>query len=253
MSAMQEKLKYGLIGRHIEHSLSPSIFEEKWRELGLEEDFQYDLISFDSTQEVRRFVQAQVAYKGLNVTMPFKKDVVSLCHGLDAAAESLAVVNTLKFVDGKIYGSNTDVVGIRSSLMGFKDSFKRALILGTGASAKSVAYVLRELQIPHQFVSRGKREEGIISYDQLQEWKRAELISIDLLVNTTPLGAPPWLDQMPPIPIQLIHDKITIFDLIYNPAQTPLLVLGAQKGASCINGMLMLKRQADAAWDIWMA
>lgn len=245
---------YGLIGFPLTHSFSRKYFTEKFIREGIK-DTSYDLFEMKSLESLPELLKNKEGLKGLNVTIPFKQDVMSHLDDLDdASAERIGAVNTIKiFADGSTKGFNTDYYGFRQSLIEWLDrrgetctNFK-VLILGNGGAAKAVKVALQDLHVDYKIVSRQKSDDTLL-YEEITE----EIMNTYLLIiNTTPLGMFPNVDKCPDIPFQWVTKNHYLYDLIYNPAQTVFLKNGAEKGAALQNGMKMLELQAEKAWDIW--
>ncbi|MBL7732112.1 MAG: shikimate dehydrogenase [Chitinophagaceae bacterium] len=240
---------FGLIGQPLTHSFSKRYFTEKFEQLGLT-DYRYELFPLASINELPALLQANPSLQGLNVTIPYKKQVLPFLSA-SFLPEGLNACNCIRIRDGKTEGYNTDVIGFEKSLVPLlKPHHTRAIVLGSGGAAEAVLYVLDKLGIDHLTVSRKASGNKIINYNYLSN----ELInSSTLIINTTPLGMFPLEDSLPPIPYKLLTDKHLLYDLIYNPAKTAFLRLGEEKGASIKNGEEMLIIQAEESWKIWNA
>lgn len=243
---------YGLIGKKLSHSFSPAYFKKKFDTQGLDAD--YRLFELDDISELPALINEHTALKGLNVTVPYKIDVFALLDDLDRTAMQTQSVNTIKISrknnTSYLKGYNTDVIGFEQSLLPLlqKQKVTKALILGTGGSARAVAFVLKNLGIECQTVSRNPVEKHQISYGQISK----EIIDEhQLIVQTTPLGMFPLVDDAPSIPYQFLNNKHLLYELIYNPSETKFLTLGKKNGASIYNGRKMLAYQAEASWNIW--
>jgi shikimate dehydrogenase len=241
----------GLIGYPLSHSFSAGYFSEKFRKEGIR-DFEYRNFPLQNLSGFRELIKTHPDLLGLNVTIPYKEEIIDYIDKIDPVAKKISAVNTLKFFqDGSrkaIAGYNTDYYGFRDSLVPNLDSRHRnALILGTGGASKAVAFVLDELGIKYFFVSR-KPERGELGYHDL-------CISIIqkhlLIINTTPLGTFPEIGSFPDIPYDLLTPDHLLYDLVYNPPETEFLRFGRQKGTNCINGQKMLELQAEKSWEIW--
>lgn len=209
---------YGLIGYPLGHSFSKKYFTEKFEREGLY-NCVYENYPIISIEKLRGILELNPGLKGLNVTIPYKEQVISLLHVTNEVVKEIHACNCIKIVDGKFYGYNTDVIGFEHSLKKhLQPQHTKALILGTGGAAKSVAFVLEKLNIEYRFVSR-KASPQNLSYEQVTP---AILANHLLIVNTTPLGMFPHVDEIP----FLLYDELTpnhfLFDLIYNPAKTSL-------------------------------
>lgn len=239
--------KFGLIGYPLDHSFSKSYFEKKFdRENILDAEYQnYPLSSID---QFTQLIESNPELKGLNVTIPYKESIIPYLTELDETAQAVGAVNTIKFIDGKLIGYNTDAWGFAKSLLSMASpKMKRALIIGNGGAAKAVKYVLNRIGVEYQIVNRTK-SDGVLSYEELTD----ELISsVQLLVQTTPIGTSPNINEMPAIPMNSIGSTHIAFDLIYNPEESLFLKMMREKGAKTKNGLEMLQAQAEEAWRIW--
>ncbi len=241
--------KFGLIGKTLVHSFSKKYFTEKFEREAV--DANYELYSIANVDSLRQFVQEH-SLCGLNVTVPYKQDVIPLLDEIDSEAQMVGAVNVIKIKrEGErlcLKGFNTDVVGFRNSLKPLlKPWHTSALVLGTGGASKAVLYVLENLGIAARCVSRQKRE-GMLTYETLD----ADVMRRNtLIVNTTPLGTFPNVETCPDIPYRLLTEKHLLFDLVYNPEQTLFMKKGLQNGAAVKNGYEMLVGQAEASWRIW--
>lgn len=236
--------KYGLIGYPLTHSFSPGYFANKFKEAGIC-DAQYQLYPLERIEEVSEMLDGDI--EGLNVTIPYKERVMPYLDEIDKDAQAIGAVNTIKISNGKSIGYNTDIYGFEQSLKEIcGEQFpQKALVLGTGGAAKAVQYVLGKLGIEYLKVSRSK---GDVRYEQIDS---DTIKSHHLIVNTTPLGMYPKLEEYPPIPYFAINKMHILFDLIYNPEKTLFLKFGDREGAKTLNGLKMLELQAEKAWEIW--
>lgn len=238
--------RYGLIGKSLAHSFSKSYFEKKFKDVGIDASYEnYELKSIEEIQAVFKTPEL----KGLNVTVPYKEVVLPYLDEIDPTADLVGAVNTISLDEGRARGYNTDVIGFENSLKPFLEhGMERALILGTGGAAKAVAFVLRKIGLEVLFVSRTPSGENQIDYETCNanavKWHR-------LIVNTTPLGTYPKAEQKPPIAYEGIGEKHLLYDLVYNPGETSFLKEGKARGATTINGLSMLKIQAEKSWEIW--
>jgi shikimate dehydrogenase len=243
--------KFGLIGYPLGHSFSKQYFTEKFlRENIL--DCSYDNFPLSDINQFEKLLSEEVNLCGLNVTIPYKSEIIKFLDSIDSEAEEIGAVNVIKFkvTDGKIklYGYNTDVTGIRDSLSPFiTNTVRNALVFGTGGSSKAVCYVLRKNGINITQISR-ERKSGMYTYPDIN----AEMLeNTDLLVNTTPLGMFPDVTGKPDVNYCLLSDKHILFDLVYNPQITSFLKMGIERGCTTISGLKMLHSQAEKAWEIW--
>ncbi len=242
----KKKNRFGLLGKNISYSFSQAYFTQKFDNLGLT-DHSYE--NFD-IQNISAFEQllSQNQLKGLNVTIPYKEEVIPFLAAIDRKAELIGAVNTIKFTEKGLKGYNTDAYGFQKSIEPFiKPHHTKALILGTGGASKAIRFVLEELGIDHSYVSRSKREDGF-TYEELNK----EIIQdYTVIINCTPLGTYPDVNDKPALPYQHLCKEHLLFDLIYNPKKTAFLLEGELKGAEICNGLKMLKLQAEKAWEIW--
>ncbi len=237
---------YGLIGFPLSHSFSKKYFTEKFEreQVG---GHQYELFEIDHISKLKSEVLPNHPNLcGLNVTIPYKKEVIAYLD--DLTNLPLEACNCIKISEGKLKGFNTDVIGFEASLIPLiKPNHTPALIVGTGGAAEAVKYVLNKLQIPFKVASRSKTSETV-EYTELT----AHFISTHkLIINCTPLGTYPKVDECPPIPYEGIGPEHYLFDLVYNPVETLFLKKGSEYGAVTKNGSDMLAIQAEAGWRIW--
>jgi len=240
--------KFGLIGQKLGHSFSKRYFTEKFAREGVR-DAAYELYELPEVGELTWLLKREPELVGLNVTVPYKEQVLPLLDELDEAAARIGAVNTIKINGGRTKGYNTDYIGFKESLEAFYPEAERgqALVLGTGGAAKAVWAALEALHIPHMRVSR-KEAEHQLSYAQLTP----ELLQkYNLIINTTPLGMYPQVGEAPELPYESITGRHYCYDLVYNPQQTLFLQQAADRGAKVLNGLPMLHGQAEAAWNIW--
>jgi len=242
------KKRFGLLGRNISYSFSKGHFTTKFEK----EKYQgYTYENFD-IQEITVFpeiIKNTEHLKGLNVTIPYKEEVIPFLDKLSKKAKKIGAVNTIKITKkGKLKGYNTDYFGFLKSLKPLlKAHHKKALIMGTGGASKGVAFALEELGIEYKFVSR-KSSENAIDYSQINAETFQEY---QIIINSTPIGTSPNIEACPEIPYELFTDQHIAYDLIYNPAETQFLKNAAARGAKIKNGLDMLIFQAEKAWEIW--
>lgn len=241
---------FGLIGKKLGHSFSAEFFNKKFRDEKIDET--YRLFEIPSIEDFPKLLAENPDLKGLNVTIPYKRDVISFLSGLSVEAKAIGAVNVIKISRGKegitLTGYNSDSIGFEESLKPLLNkSIDKALVLGTGGASKAVCYVLRKLGIEPTYVSRTPKE-GQLTYKDLN---KSIIDSHLLIVNTTPLGMMPEIDTCPPIPYNLLTTRHICYDLVYNPLETLFLKKSKEAGAKIKNGMEMLELQALASWDIW--
>ena len=245
---------FGLIGKTLGHSFSQSYFKEKFEKEGISGAY-YNLYPLETIDEFNQLITDFSELSGLNVTIPYKSEVIPFLSYIDDSAKEIGAINTIKFERVKsklnLLGYNTDYIGFWESLKPLLQiHHNKALVLGTGGSSKAVAYALRKANIEVLFVSRNANEKYQITY---QDITREHIEKYKIIINTTPLGMFPNSDQCPDIPYDYLSSKHILFDLIYNPDQTKFLKLGQEQGVITKNGLDMLKIQADHSWNIWNA
>lgn len=239
--------RYGLIGKTLRHSFSRQFFTDKFQKEG-RTDCRYDLFELPSVSFLPGLIRETAGLEGLNVTIPYKEAVLPYLHSQDEVVQGTGACNCIRLRNGRLEGFNTDVFGFLASLQPLLRPFHRkALVLGTGGAAKAVNFALRSLHIDVQAVSRTP-SPGMLTYADLDD---AALRTHLLIVNTTPLGTFPDIDEKPPIPYGFLSPQHLLYDLVYNPALTAFLKEGQQKGASVKNGHEMLALQAEESWRIW--
>ncbi|MGK7391863.1 MAG: shikimate dehydrogenase family protein [Candidatus Cyclobacteriaceae bacterium M2_1C_046] len=240
---------YGLIGKKLSHSFSKKYFTDKFKREGLD-NHKYELFELPSVDHFPGLIRSNAAIKGLNVTIPYKTAVIPYLTVLDDAAKNIGAVNTIKIKDQRLIGFNTDAFGFERSLLEkiSINNISSALILGTGGASKAVQYVMEKIKLPYQLVSR-INSGSTISYAELHADHLVK--ESTLIINTTPLGMFPNLEEKPDIPYHEITKNHILFDLVYNPERTAFLEEGLKRGATAINGLDMLYYQADRAWEIW--
>lgn len=243
--------KYGLIGFPLKHSFSYRYFGDKFNEENI--DSQYNNYEIPNINLLPKILSDDTDIYGLNVTIPYKEDVIPYLDELDHTAHKIGAVNVIKVVrnNNRIYtkGYNSDIIGFTNSIQPLlnKEIHKKALILGTGGAAKAVYHGLTDLEIEPVYVSR-QHNKGYLKYSDLDE----NLINeFKIIVNATPLGTFPNIEHCPPIPYHYLTTEHLLYDLVYNPPLTQFLKEGQSRGSQVKNGYQMLELQALAAWDIW--
>ena len=237
---------YGLIGYPLGHSFSKAYFTDKFKRERVEA--QYLNFEIESINKFGEVLSAHTDLCGLNVTIPYKQQVLLYLDELSEAAKQIGAVNTIQFEGGKLIGHNTDHIGFSGSLKPLlKAHHKKALVLGTGGSSKAVVYALQQLGLGLTQVSR-EPKGGQLTYNELDQ---DVIATHQVIVNTTPLGMSPNIDQAPDIPYQYITSEHLLYDLVYNPKETLFLQKGKAQGATIKNGLEMLQLQAEAAYAIW--
>lgn len=239
---------FGLIGRNISYSFSVGYFSDKFRKEGIS-DCSYENFDLQDISEFPKLIKSKPNLIGLNVTIPYKEQVIPYLDELHETAAEIGAVNTIKITsEGRLIGYNTDYYGFQKSIGPFlKPAHSQALILGTGGASKAVAYALKNINISYLFVSRSAVKNGLTYSDLTQ----GTIGSHPLIINCTPLGTFPNVENKPDIPYQFLTPNHLLYDLIYNPPETAFLKMGREKGATICNGLDMLVHQAEKAWEIW--
>lgn len=241
--------KLGLLGKNISYSFSKSYFKKKFEKENIN-DTTYENFDIESIDLFPSIIKNTKSLKGLNVTIPYKEQVIPFLDKVNKKAKAIGAVNTIKITKkGKLVGYNTDCYGFKKSLKPLlKKHHKKALILGTGGASKAIAYSLKELDIEFSYVSRTASKNVQFTYDTISE---NDIKNHQIIINCSPLGTFPNVNDCPNIPYKAINNTHILFDLIYNPEETKFLSLGKTNGATTINGLKMLKLQAEKAWSIW--
>ena len=241
---------YGLIGYPLSHSFSKKYFEEKFIKENIT-NCSYHLFNIKDINLFTELIETTEGLKGINITIPYKEKIIPFLTEIETTAKAIGAVNTIKITDQKnsLKGYNTDYYGFKKSLKPFLDiNHERALIFGTGGAAKTVKYVLNELNIDCLLVSRTPKNENEISYDDVNEYV---IKHHQIIINTTPIGMFPDVDNFPKFNYDNITPKHLLYDLVYNPLETEFLKKGKQQGCITLNGLQMLKLQAEKSWEIW--
>jgi shikimate dehydrogenase len=240
---------YGLIGRSLGHSFSEKYFTAKFQRENIT-DCQYRNFELKDLEKEIGKLKNDPAIKGLNVTIPYKTDINSFLDDMSDECRQINACNCIKITDGKWIGFNTDVAGFEQSFMPHvKPIHKKALILGTGGASNAVAFVLERAGIDFLKVSRNKNQSStVISYDEIS----AETMrDFQIVINTSPLGTFPNVNEFPSLPYESVTSEHYFFDLVYNPPKTLFLSYAEKKGAIIENGSKMLSIQAEESWKIW--
>lgn len=240
--------QFGLIGYPLSHSFSQKFFTEKF----LKENIvhaNYDNFPIPSIESFTALWKENPNLEGLNVTIPYKKEVIAFLQHSSPVVQAIKACNCIRKFNNELYGYNTDVIGFEKSLLPFlKPHHTHALILGTGGAAAAVQWVLQKLNIQFQVVSR--KANANLSYERLT---KSIVEAHTLIINTSPLGMYPNTNESPPIAYDAISAKHHLYDLVYNPTETLFMKNGLAKGATVQNGLAMLHIQAEESWAIWNA
>ena len=235
---------YGLLGKSLKHSFSKDYFEKKFEG----QRKQYSNLELASIDNIRSRPQLS-GLSGFNVTIPYKQEIIKYLDELTPAAKAIGAVNCVEIIEGRWIGHNTDFIGFRRTLLPLiENRVENALILGTGGASLAVAYVLKELGIRFFFVSRVPQNEQTCSYEQVTPLL---LEKCKLIVNTTPVGQFPNIDEKPNLPYTSLTNQHVFYDLIYNPETTAFLQEGISRGTRYCNGRTMLEIQAEESYKIW--
>ena len=258
-----------MIGYPLSHSFSKKYFTEKFEKENIG-DARYECYPIESITELPRLLASEPELVGLNVTIPYKEQVMALMDELDPKAERIGAVNTIRVQNGKLKGFNTDYDGFKNSLVkwvGANPLPEKALILGTGGASKAVKAALEDLEIAFRFVSR-KAAPGILTYQHLNTSTPQHLNTLTpsegiplgqhlntstLLINTTPLGMSPHTESLPDLPYEQLTSSHYLYDLVYNPLITAFMRKGIDAKCHVKNGLEMLFGQAEKAWEVWNA
>ena len=233
---------FGLIGKSLEHSFSSQYFNEKFFKEGIT-DTQY--LNFE-LKHISEFTELIKTHKlsGLNVTIPYKESIIPFLDELNEEAKEIGAVNTIQFSNGKTIGHNTDHIGFTNSIQPLLEGRNKAIILGDGGAAKAIKYALKKLNIEYKTINRNT------SFDYLDITKQITGY-YTIIINTTPVGSYPNINNFPKIPYEYLNQNYLLFDLIYNPNETKFLAYGKAKNAQTKNGLEMLQLQAEESWNIW--
>lgn len=240
---------FGLIGYPLSHSFSEGYFKDKFQRENVV-DAHYANYPIANINEFASLWSMDEKMEGLNVTIPYKKEVIPFLQFPSSVVKSINACNCIRKFNGALYGYNTDVIGFENSLLPFlKPQHKHALLLGTGGASAAVEWVLQKLHISYQVVSRTSGENKL-TYDQVTP---EVLATHTLIINTSPVGMYPNVQDAPVLPYEAMGAHHHLYDLVYNPNETLFLKKGAAQGATIQNGLAMLHIQAEKSWEIWNA
>ena len=239
-------LEFGLLGKSLSHSFSKTFFTDFFQKNNIVGKYQnFEIPSIDRVSEI--FSNGNL--KGLNVTIPYKQEIIPFLNKLSDEAFNIGAVNVVQFKDGEIIGHNTDAYGFHQSIKPFLTNLhERALIIGTGGASKAVEYVFKSLGIDVIFISRNPDKENQFGYNEINEHM---LRACKVIVNCTPVGTFPNFEETIPFPFEYLSQDHLVVDLIYNPKQTTFLKKSKEFGATILNGESMLQQQALKSWEIW--
>ena len=237
--------KFGLIGRSLGHSFSKNFFTNYF--VANHINATYENLEIETIQGFSRLLIQD--FSGFNITIPYKEEVIPYLDEVDDMAREIGAVNTVVLKDGKSIGYNTDAFGFHQSIKPFlTNQHERAIILGTGGASKAVEYVLKSLGLNVIFISRNPIGDNQFSYDDINEYM---LDACKLVVNCTPVGTFPNVDECIDIPFEQLTEHHLVIDLIYNPAKTKFLSRAEENNAMIFNGESMVKHQAMRAYELW--
>ena len=238
--------KFGLLGKSLSHSFSKSFFTDFFKKNDV--DGEYLNLEISSIDEISKIFSDSNLF-GLNVTIPYKQEIIPYLDKLSDEALKIGAVNVVQFKDGLKIGHNTDAFGFHQSIKPFLTNLhERALIIGNGGASKAVEYVFKSLGIDVIFISRNPEKENQFGYDEINEHM---LRACKVIVNCTPVGTFPNIEDCIPFPFEYLSQDHLVVDLIYNPKQTVFLRKSKEFGATTLNGESMLHQQALKAWEIW--
>ena len=233
---------FGLIGKDLSHSFSKNYFTKKFLSENIT-DAEYLNFELKNISDFKLLINKN-NLSGLNVTIPYKESIIPFLDELSEAAKQIGAVNTIQFINNKLTGHNTDYIGFKEAILPLLKKENNALILGNGGASKAIQFALNRLNIQYKIVSRKTSFNYLDISKEITEYH-------NIIINTTPLGTFPNTEEKPPIPYELLNKNHVLYDLVYNPAETQFLKLGKQKNCQVKNGLEMLKKQAEASWNIW--
>jgi len=245
---LETKKKFGLLGKNISFSFSKKYFSEKFSQ-ELFSNYSYENFDIPTIEEFTIILKKNTNLKGLNVTIPYKESIIPYLDTLSENAFKIGAVNVIRFTKkGNLKGYNSDWYGFKKSLEPLlQPHHKKALILGTGGAAKAIAFALEQLGIFYTYVSREEKEK-CLQYSQVNA---TTFNNYHIIINCTPIGTSPHVEEFPPIPYEFFTERHIAFDLIYNPEETQFLKKAKTKKAVIKNGFEMLVFQAEKSWKIW--
>jgi shikimate dehydrogenase len=236
---------FGIIGNPLTHSFSPEFFELKFQKLKL--DCSYKKFELGSASEFQNLLKSHPELEGINVTIPFKSEILPYLDRLDDIAQEIGAVNTIKIEKGISTGYNTDVIGFEETLKSLGIKNGRALILGSGGASKAVKFVLKKNGIGFTMVTRNK-DSGDLTYSEIY---KSIVAQHNIVINCTPVGMWPDTHLFPNFPYKFLSPNHILIDLIYKPRVSAFLAQGLKRGCRVKNGYQMLVKQAEASWKLW--
>lgn len=256
--------KLGIIGNPLSHSISPILQDLALKNTNLAGSYEKFEVTLENLPELIEYFKNN-NFAGFNVTIPYKIDILKFLDEIESSAEKIGAVNTVKIKDNKLFGYNTDIYGFVSSIPQDKRNIQNAKILGCGGAALAVVFGLEELGCKHITICARNKEKAMsfintvsektnmsFEFEFINEVKTLE--NTDILVNTTPLGTLGENENKMAIDVDVIktaNKNILIYDLVYNPSMTKLLLTAKENELSYINGLDMLVLQGVKAFEIW--
>ena len=243
---MKKSKKFGLIGKNIDYSFSKKYFSEKFKKENL--DYTYSNFDIVNISEIESILQNN-SISGYNVTIPYKEEIIKFLDEIDEVAKDIGAINTIKKIDNKNIGFNTDGFGFEKSLLPLIENKipKNALILGSGGASKAIKHVLKKLKINYSTVSRKEGKSEFV-YENLNE---VILNKFKMIINCSPVGTFPNINNCPNIPYEFLTKDHILYDLVYNPIESLFLKRGREIGCKTKNGLEMLEIQANESWSVW--
>ena len=233
---------FGLIGKSLEHSFSSKYFKEKFLKEKIT-DAQYLNFELKDISEFKLLIEEN-KLSGLNVTIPYKKKIIPFLDELSNESKEIGAVNSIRFINGKLIGYNTDYLGFKKSIEPILKGRKKAIVLGDGGAAKAVKYALDKLGVEHKTANRNTLFDYIDITEEITAY-------YNVIINTTPEGSYPNPSGFPKIPYEYLNENYLLFDLIYNPIETKFLAYGKARNTQTKSGLEMLQIQAEESWKIW--
>lgn len=245
---------FGVIGYPISHSLSPVMHNAAFERLGMDAVYHSYEVKPDKLEEAIKGAAA-LGFSGLNVTIPFKESVLDYVE-VKGVAQKIGAVNTLNL--RKMEGYNTDAYGAIKALQGAGVDIenKSVLIVGAGGAAKAIAFGLAE-KSANIIITNRTEEKGLELAEKVrtsgeclfQPLDKLDGLKLDIIINTTPLGMKGF-DQKIPVPESIVKD-VVVFDTVYNPRNTPIIILAKKRGCQVVYGIDMLVHQGAESFKIW--
>ena len=235
-------MNFGLIGKRLSHSFSKDFFTQKFKKLNYK-SHRYENYEIDNLNKLRELIKKN-QLSGLNVTIPFKQKIIKYLDEIESNAREINSVNTIKVENNKLIGYNSDIQGFENSFIPIIGKRQKAIVLGNGGASKAVQFVLKKNKIKFIIVSRSGNKK-------FEDITNSDIISSQIIINTTPLGMYPDINTYPNIPYHALSSNHLIYDLVYNPEETIFIKKAKEKNCLVINGLEMLINQANISWEIW--